>query len=444
MAEARGKRGFPLMEFIYLGTSLLGSAMLARYMVSMLDPNAQAQKKLAKKTKDVEERLGHPMKSVTTHEMMAVELVVDPSSIEVTVDDIGGLDDILERLVTQMEGPMSHPEVYNGGLLKHPKGILLYGPPGTGKTMMAKALAKQCNAFFLAVQPSSVQSKWYGDTNKAIGGIFKLARRLSQGENPCVIFIDEVDALLGKRRESEHEVSISMKTEFMSLWDGMDTDTQSKVVVMGATNRPQELDSAVLRRFTLAIAVQLPDALAREDIIMTHLRQHCREHVLGVNAVEESLSNNLALASLQGKRPAQWIAEQTDGYSGADLHELATEAARYSVLSMTNALSGLRQKARARSQQQNAPPPQPTSQPPLSLAHFQAALKLYQPTQQKAESFQPPAADPLAAMANMWASLAESSIGPGSGHSHANNHDNSNSNDNSNAADNDDVVNIDE
>lgn len=425
MANARARAGFPFTEFLYLGTTFVGSMMLMRYFVNTMDPTAQARKQAGKKAKDLEKRLGHRLGNVTQHEAMAVDLVVDPADIDTNLNDIGGLDDILERLVTQMQGPLTHPEIYNGGLLAHPKGILLYGPPGTGKTMVAKALAKQCQAFFLVVQPSAIQSKWYGETNKAITGIFKLARRLSQGESACVIFVDEVDALLGKRREHDHEVSTGMKTEFMSLWDGMDTDLTSKVVIMGATNRPQELDNAVLRRFTLSIAVELPDTAAREDIIMTHLRQHCEQHVLRNEAVDADLMQNLAMSSLEGKRPAQWIAEQTRGYSGADLHELATEAARNSVLSMTSALATLRQQGQRR--QHQAAPAQARQQPPLSIADFRAALRVYKPTQQKAESFQRPNVDPLAAMASMWANLSSSELANGQGPSNGNHDDNSES-----------------
>ncbi|KAL0021947.1 hypothetical protein WJX79_011011 [Trebouxia sp. C0005] len=426
MANARARSGFPFTEFLYLGTTMVGSVMLMRYFANIMDPTAQARKQVTKKAKDLEKRLGHRLGNVTQHELMAVDLVVDPADIDTDLNDIGGLDDILERLVTQMQGPLTHPEIYNGGLLAHPKGILLYGPPGTGKTMIAKALAKQCQAFFLVVQPSAVQSKWYGETNKAITGIFKLARRLSQGESACVIFIDEVDALLGKRKDHEHEVSIGMKTEFMSLWDGMDTDLTSKVVIMGATNRPQELDAAVLRRFTLSIAVELPDTAAREDIIMTHLRQHCEQHVLGADAVDVDLMQNEAMPDLESKRPAQWLAEQTNGYSGADLHELATEAARNSVLSMTSALATLRQQGQRR--QQQAAPTQAREQRPLSIADFQAALRVYTPTQQKAESFQRPNVDPLAAMASMWANLSSNDLANGQGLPNGSHDDNSESN----------------
>ncbi|KAL3148914.1 hypothetical protein ABBQ32_001782 [Trebouxia sp. C0010 RCD-2024] len=397
------RRGFPLNEFLYLATSLLGSAALIRYAVYKLDPMTETRKQTAAKAREIEARLGAPMLGATQHELVAVELVVKPSSIDITVADIGGLDDIVEKLLTNLTAPLHCPAVFGGGLLQQPKGILLYGPPGTGKTMMAKAIAKHVNAFFLALQPSAIQNKYYGETNKAVAGIFKLARRLAAPEgSSCIIFVDEVDALLGKRRDMEHEVSLSMKTEFMSLWDGIETDAMSRIVILGATNRPQELDEAVLRRFTFSQEVPLPDVASRETIMRHHLARHCREHALGGAAVDRELLQKQPLSGLGGKRPLEWVAERTEGYSGADLHELSAEAARHSVLSVTQSL---RQQIMSGSEL-SARTIEPSDQPALCLSDYQAALKSYQPTQKKTESFNQSSVDSSAAMANMMASFA--------------------------------------
>ncbi|PNH00222.1 Protein MSP1, partial [Tetrabaena socialis] len=141
---------------------------------------------------------------------------------------------------TKVLYPMLQPDLYCTTLWKQAKGVLLwvaapasYGPPGTGKTMLAKALAKQSKCFFLNVTASSIMSKWLGDANRLVRAVFSLAAKLQ----PCIIFIDEVDAMLGKRgSSSEHEATLAVKTEFMQLWDGMESSRGQRVVVMGATN----------------------------------------------------------------------------------------------------------------------------------------------------------------------------------------------------------------
>eukprot|EP00775_Hariotina_reticulata_P010700 gene10700-10857_t len=140
--------------------------------------------------------------------------------------------------------PLSEPATFCTTLWRPVKGVLFYGPPGTGKTMLAKALAAESNCFFINVTASAIMSKWYGDANRFIRAIFTLAAKLE----PAVIFIDEVDAFLTKRgAQTEHEATLQAKTEFMQLWDGMEGARGSRVLVMGATNRPWMVDEAVLR-----------------------------------------------------------------------------------------------------------------------------------------------------------------------------------------------------
>jgi len=152
--------------------------------------------------------------------------------------------------------PMQRPDLFLGGsqLLKPTKGILLYGPPGTGKTMLAKALAKESGARFINIKASSIQSKWFGDTSKLVTAIFTLAWKIQ----PSIIFIDEVDAMLGKRTGQEHDAVTTLKTEFMQMWDGFVTDSYANVIVLAATNRPNDLDEAVLRRLPLSYEVWNP------------------------------------------------------------------------------------------------------------------------------------------------------------------------------------------
>ncbi|KXZ47290.1 hypothetical protein GPECTOR_36g17 [Gonium pectorale] len=249
---------------------------------------------------------------------------------------------------TKVLYPLTRPELYRTTLWKQAKGVLLYGPPGTGKTMLAKALAKQSGCFFLNITVSSILSKWLGDANRLVRAVFTLAAKLE----PCIIFIDEVDAMLGKRGgSSEHEATLQIKTEFMQLWDGMESARGRRVVVMGATNRPSMVDEAVLRRFTHMYEVGLPQAPQRRAILRGYLRKHNTEvpgcvvpELLddadaGAETQASSSSNGTgagsagssaaAAASGSAARGAlDRIAEATEGFSGSDLLELCSQAAQ--------------------------------------------------------------------------------------------------------------------
>lgn len=137
--------------------------------------------------------------------------VVAPSEIPVTFDDIGGLDQIVEELRESVIYPLTYPQLYSAtsSLLSAPSGVLLYGPPGCGKTMLAKALARESGACFINLHISTLTEKWYGDSNKLVSAVFSLARKLQ----PSIVFIDEIDAVLGQRRSGEHEASGMVKAE---------------------------------------------------------------------------------------------------------------------------------------------------------------------------------------------------------------------------------------
>ena len=137
--------------------------------------------------------------------------VVAPSEIPVSFHDIGGLDEIIEELRESVIYPLTMPHLYAGtsSLLSAPSGVLLYGPPGCGKTMLAKALAHESGACFINLHISTLTEKWYGDSNKLVSAVFSLARKLQ----PSIIFIDEIDAVLGQRRSGEHEASGMVKAE---------------------------------------------------------------------------------------------------------------------------------------------------------------------------------------------------------------------------------------
>jgi len=232
--------------------------------------------------------------------------------------------------------PMLQPQHFRTSLLRQKRGVLLYGPPGTGKTMLAKALAKECTACFIVIKASTILSKWYGETNKMISAIWTVAYKLQ----PTILFIDEVDALLGSRNSSEHEATTAMKTEFMQLWEGFETDFESNVVVLGATNKKFSLDDAVLRRFSLQYEVALPSVTQREDILRSILKKYVLEEgahpidtllVEGINASADSSHEESGRLRSHRVSPLRDIAERTEGFSGSDLKELCSQAAAIPV-----------------------------------------------------------------------------------------------------------------
>jgi len=233
------------------------------------------------------------------------------------------------------------------------KGVLLYGPPGTGKTMLAKAIAKESHACFINVRAATLQSKWFGDAQKLVTAVFTLALKLQ----PSIIFIDEIDSMLGKRHSMEHEAVNNMKTEFMSLWDGFTTDEYSQVMVLGATNRPWEVDEAVLRRLPQSFLVGLPDEKQRYSI-------------LSVMVEGEGLDESFYVE--QGLKK---LAEKTRGYSGSDLKELCKNAAYFPIREL------LQQEMRNPSVVGLL---QPRS---LTLADFMKAIESSQPTGEQAMKY---------------------------------------------------------
>ncbi|OYT33913.1 MAG: hypothetical protein B6U87_02790, partial [Candidatus Aenigmarchaeota archaeon ex4484_52] len=216
-------------------------------------------------------------------------------------EDVGGLKNEIKKIREIIDIPVNHPEIFNRLGISPPKGILLYGAPGCGKTLIAKAVANESRCNFIMINGPEITSKWIGDSEKRIRQIFKEA----QSNAPCIIFIDEIDAITPKRDDVYNEVDKRLVAQFLSCMDGL--NTRNDVIVMAATNRPDSLDSALRRpgRFDREIEISPPNTNARCEILKIHSRYM-------------PLDKNVDFKK---------ISQKTYGYVGADLEALCKEAA---------------------------------------------------------------------------------------------------------------------
>ncbi len=219
----------------------------------------------------------------------------------VTYEDIGGLRNEVQKIREMIELPLRHPEIFERIGIEAPKGVLLYGPPGTGKTLLAKAVANETNANFYSIGGPEIMSKYYGESEEKLRSIFKEA----QDNAPSIIFIDEIDSIAPKREEVSGELEKRIVSQLLSIMDGI--EARGKIVVIGATNRPDSIDPALRRpgRFDREIEIGIPDEKSRLEILQIHTR--------GV-----PLEPDVKLLE---------IARVTNGFVGADLQELVKEAA---------------------------------------------------------------------------------------------------------------------
>ena len=224
---------------------------------------------------------------------------------KVTYEDIGGLSHVIMRVRELVELPLRHPELFNRLGIEPPKGILLYGPPGTGKTLLAKAVANEADAHFIAINGPEIMSKFYGESEQRLREIFEQAKKNA----PSIIFIDEIDAIAPKRDEVVGEVERRVVAQLLALMDGL--ESRGQVIVIGATNRPNAVDPALRRpgRFDREIEVPLPDRKGRLEILQIHTRM-------------TPLAEDVDLEKL---------ADMTKGYTGADLAALVREAAMHAL-----------------------------------------------------------------------------------------------------------------
>ena len=186
----------------------------------------------------------------------------------VTYEDIGGLSAEIKKVREMIELPMKHPELFERLGVEAPKGVLLYGPPGTGKTLLAKALASETNAHFETLSGPEIMSKYYGESEEKLRSLFKTAEE----QAPSIILIDEIDSIAPKREEVTGEVERRVVAQMLALMDGM--ETRGKVVVIGATNRPDSLDPALRRpgRFDREIEIGVPNRQSRLEVLQIHTR----------------------------------------------------------------------------------------------------------------------------------------------------------------------------
>ncbi|TCD06893.1 AAA family ATPase [Erythrobacteraceae bacterium CFH 75059] len=217
-------------------------------------------------------------------------------------NDIGGITDAVDSLREGIELPLKNPQAFARLGIRPAKGFLLYGPPGTGKTLLAKAVAREAEANFISMKSSDLLSKWYGESEQQIARLFQRARAVA----PCVVFIDEIDSLVPARGSSQGEPSVTGRVvnTMLAEMDGLE-ELQS-VVVIGATNRPNLVDPALLRpgRFDELVYVGTPD-------------RDGREHILGIHTRDMPLADDVRLG---------WLAEQTERFTGADLEDLVRRA----------------------------------------------------------------------------------------------------------------------
>ncbi|XP_045816544.1 outer mitochondrial transmembrane helix translocase-like isoform X1 [Trifolium pratense] len=295
-----------LQDILLYAASAALSCLVLVTGLHYLDPNRESSKKALEHKKEIAKRLGRPLINTNSYEDVIACDVINPDHIDVEFDSIGGLATIKEALFELVILPLKRPDLFSYGKLLGPqKGVLLYGPPGTGKTMLAKAIAKESGAVFINVRISNLMSKWFGDAQKLVTAVFSLAHKLQ----PAIIFIDEVDSFLGQRRQSDHEALLNMKTEFMALWDGFTTDQNARVMVLAATNRPSELDEAILRRFPQAFEIGMPNQKERAEILKIILK-------------DEKVEDNIDFGS---------IAKSCKGYTGSDLFDLCKKAAYFPI-----------------------------------------------------------------------------------------------------------------
>jgi transitional endoplasmic reticulum ATPase len=247
---------------------------------------------------------------VTVGERTEVKIIEEaPKNLRflprITYEDIGGLSEEIQRVREMIELPMKHPELFQRLGIDPPKGVLLHGPPGTGKTLLAKAVATESGVNFVSIAGPEIMSKFYGESEQRIREIFQQAEK----DAPSIIFIDELDSIAVKREEVTGEVERRVVAQLLALMDGL--KSRGKVIVIGATNRPNALDPALRRpgRFDREIEIGVPDRNGRYEVLLVHTRSM-------------PIAQDVDLKEYAAK---------THGFVGADISALTKEAAMHTL-----------------------------------------------------------------------------------------------------------------
>jgi len=274
--------GLPLVKGDQVRLNLLGTS--ASFIVARIKPNSTAV-----------------IVQSTTEIMIHEKAMETERKIGAIYEDVGGLNEQIQRIREMIELPLRHPEVFDRLGIEPPKGILLYGPPGTGKTLIAKAVANETFAAFISLSGAEIHGKYYGESEARLREIFNEAAQ----NKPCIIFIDEIDSIAPKREEVTGEVEKRVVSQLLALMDGL--EPRGQIVVIGATNRPNTLDPALRRggRFDREIEIGIPDRDGRFEILQIHTRGMPLTHDVDLRK----------------------LANLTHGFTGADITELCKEAA---------------------------------------------------------------------------------------------------------------------
>jgi transitional endoplasmic reticulum ATPase len=271
----------------------------------------EISKEILQKIQITSEDFREALKEVRPSALREVQVQVP----NVSWDDVGGLTELKEELREAVEWPLKYKEAFDFVNVEAPKGILLHGPPGTGKTLIAKALAKMTESNFISIKGPELLSKWVGESEKGVREIFRKARQVA----PCIIFLDEIDALVPRRGSggSESHVTQNVVSQILTEIDGL--EELHNVLIIGATNRLDIVDEALLRpgRFDRIIEVPNPDSKGREQIFKIHTKK-------------KPLADNVSISKL---------VELTNGFSGAEIAAVANRAATAALKRYVNGKS---------------------------------------------------------------------------------------------------------
>ncbi|EGD80981.1 spastin [Salpingoeca rosetta] len=277
------------------------SPVITRPAAAMKKKDTTRGKAGSKQGKDAAKKSEKRFSGVDTRLAQLILDEVLQTDTGVTMDDVIGLKKAKEALREIVIWPALRPELFQG--LRAPaKGLLLFGPPGNGKTMLAKAVAHSAQCTFFNISASSLTSKWVGESEKLVRALFAMARELQ----PSIVFIDEIDSIMTTRTAQENEASRRLKTEMLLQLDGVSSKKDDRILVMGATNVPEELDHAIIRRLTTRIFVPMPDLEMRKGLLKKLLSK-----------VPHKISD----------REFQALAGMAEGYSCSDISALARDAA---------------------------------------------------------------------------------------------------------------------